>query len=374
MRVLLKEVKKLADFRLLAILLLFSAVYISLFLSAADKGWNYVNFRWDIEVHRDLVKQFGPQLSPDEWDAFEAFRQSQADELMSHVRQNPVMQAAGVDTIEAFLACAEYGYKSDATEKEIALNREYRALVHENPVTGSLFFRLQELNHLASKKENGLLFADEGKPASLLHNAVPETIDDDFPFLLLLAVIWCFTLVLPGQVREKLRHIRSLQLTSRSGRRVFDRQAAAAALAGLTSGMILCAIYACFLFRKGVFDFLPCRVSLFLIYDLWFDLSLRQYILLHAGFLLTGSVSAAFLAWLTGRIAANYIAGLGLAIPAAAGLQALTCALACKPLHMTSAVSPAGSVARVLGTCGLVFGFAAAACLVLRKDRKRDIL
>ena len=401
MRVLICEGKKLANPRLLVILLLFSAVYTSLFISAAKKNWNYVNSSRDVEVHRELIRQFGPGLSPDEWDDFEAFREALADELMSHVQKNPVMQAAGVDTIEDFCACAEYGYKSDASEEEKALNREYHALIRENPVTGSLFFRLQEVDHLAAKKEYGFIFADEekadrlasvspaaqkneaglarckeqlmAKSVSLLHNAIPESIDDDFPYLLILAVIWCFTLILPWQIREKLKNIRPLQLTSRLGRRVFDCQAAAAALAGLISGIFLCIVYALFLFRKGVFDFLSCNVSLFMIYDLWFDLSLLQYILLHAAFLLTGSVSAAFLAWLAGRAAANYIAGLGLAIPAAAGLCALTCYLTCKPLHMASTASPVGSLARPLGACVLVFGFAAASCAVVRKDRKRDI-
>ena len=68
------------------------------------------------------------------------------------------------------------------------------------------------------------------------------------------------------------------------------------------------------LWKKGAFDFIHCPINIMMI-RYWVDMTYGQFLLLYAFELIATSVISALLAYLIGRISANYIVGLGISIP-----------------------------------------------------------
>ena len=92
MWILRKEIRRILSIKLLAILVLFSVCFSFLFLSIAQEFWNYSFSQWDVDFYRELVSEFGTELSIDEWDSFLSKRQQLIDDFMTEVRTSPVMQ------------------------------------------------------------------------------------------------------------------------------------------------------------------------------------------------------------------------------------------------------------------------------------------
>lgn len=400
MRIITKELYRLFNIRLFLMLMLFSLMYINLFLSIAQDWWNYSNSIWDVDFHRELVAEFGTELSIDEWDAFMAKRQGLIDTFMTEIKKSPIMQKHGIDTYEKYIDTYEkYQKKNIELNMDTAdeLYSEFVRFSFEDLITEPISFKLQLMNYIVDDKEDNYIFTDSdnadriiselyvskhsqvyqqrykshmtANSITLIHSSAVETVSGDFISMIILTAVWCFVLILPYQISERLRGIRSIQLTTYIGRKCFDKQAAACVLTGTIIGIMLCAVYAIMLWRKGAFDFLKCTID-----DLWFDMTYLQYLILYAAFMILISVGAAMLAYFIGRLSANYIAGIGISIPVAAIFCIATNFLGMSPFEMGWNLSKVGSVVRACGI-GLVLVFCTAVVIImLRRDKVRDIL
>ena len=394
--------RSLLDARLLVILVTFSILFCYLFLMITQDNWNYSASFWDVDFYRELVAEFGTELSLDEWDGFLAKRQQLVDQLMVEVRKSTILENYGIDSYEKFLEAWEdcfFDAKNLSSEEE-EVRRELNRIIFDDKITTPICFQLQCMDHVCSSRENGFIFAD-GESAdkwiaerfadeqnveyqqlckrnmtadsvSLLHPAVTETVDDDFLAMLLLAAIWCFALILPYQIGERLRGIRDIQLCTKTGRNCFRKQAGVSVVIGLLVGGILCVVYAILLARKGAFDFAACKVSCRIegLYH-WFDMTYTQYLVVYALFILLGSIASALLAYFVGRCAASYIAGVGIAIPTVAALCIGMNFLGCSPFRDEWAL---WSILRACGVPLVCAVCASIVCILLKRDKARDIV
>lgn len=397
MRIITKEIRKLFRIKPAAILVIFTAVFIRLFLSIAGTGWNYVNSPSDVDFYRELAAQFGPELTTDEWDAFMAKRQSMIDEFNAAISQDKILQKNGIDTFDKCVEARSALVSGDGsyTNKD-ELSDEINRIIFYDSVTSPMYFKLQIMSEFVhfkgmtfwgSKTQDEIFKKDtvsseqykkrytelvNSNSVSLIPSAVTRTVDNDFSRMVILSAVWCFIMILPYQIGERLKGVRELQISSKTGRSIFGKQAFACALTGLFTGGLLSAIYAVLLYRKGAFDFLDCVIipNMRIIY--WFDLTYRQYLLIYLAVFLISSVAAAILAYLVGRLSVNYIAGLGISIPTAAGLCAAVSKFGYMPFYAHAALID--SFVKILLTVGLCAVCSAAAAVMLKKDKVRDIL
>lgn len=206
---------------------------------------------------------------------------------------------------------------------------------------------------------------------SLVPGAATEVIMGDFIRLVILISIWCFAFILPYQIGERLKAVYPILASTRTGRKIFRSQFAASLTVGFLSWFVICAVYTILLWSKDYFAFKDCQISngwsMF-----WIDATVLQHLLINYLILLPISLGSAVLAYIIGRISPNYIAGLAISIPAGAAFCLVTqkCTnrlfllfFSLRVLAVRSAVLIA-----VLVICFI------AAVLLLRRDRKRDIL
>ena len=376
MWILRKEIRRILSIKLLAILVLFSVCFSFLFLSIAQEFWNYSFSQWDVDFYRELVSEFGTELSIDEWDSFLSKRQQLIDDFMTEVRKSPVMQKYEIDTYDKYYDAKERLMLSDnMSDDDEELRNEITKLVFEDEVASPISFKLQCMDQICDDKERGHIFTDSESAdnISLIHRAATETVDGDLVKMLILLAVWCFVLILPYQIGERLRGIRDIQLCTKTGRKCFNKQAAASVIVGLIIGIMLCAVYAVLLARKGAFDFAACKISSHG-YEYWLDMTYGQYLSFYAVFMLLSSAGSALLAYFVGRLSANYIAGIGIAIPTVAALCTAMDFLGIAPFNDKWNVTMELSILRACGVPLVCAVCVTAVCIMLKRDKVRDIL
>lgn len=376
MWILRKEIRRILSIKLLAILVLFSVCFSFLFLSIAQEFWNYSFSQWDVDFYRELVSEFGTELSIDEWDSFLSKRQQLIDDFMTEVRKSPVMQKYEIDTYDKYYDAKERLMLSDnMSDDDEELRNEISRLVFEDEVASPISFKLQCMDQICDDKERGHIFTDSESAdnISLIHRAATETVDGDLVKMLILSAVWCFVLILPYQIGERLRGIRDIQLCTKTGRKCFNKQAAASVIVGLIIGIMLCAVYAVLLARKGAFDFAACKISSHG-YEYWLDMTYGQYLSFYAVFMLLSSAGSALLAYFVGRLSANYIAGISIAIPTVAALCTAMKYLGIAPFNDKWNVTMELSILRACGVPLVCAVCVTAVCIMLKRDKVRDIL
>lgn len=399
MRIIRKEIRKVLNLRLIVILLLFSVIYVTQIPYISLDWWNHSASPYEVPLHKELIGRYGATISLDEWDDFMSFRQGLIDELMEYVLHDEIMQKYDIDTYEKYEEQKEITALGEAHQTE--LGQEFSRLTFDDPITSPLNFKIQKLDSLVGAKESGHIFSNKeesenkiqssdyyksmsesarnrivqiwtGKELSLLHGAVTENVKDDFVRMAILAVIWCFVLILPYQITERLKNVREIQLTTRTGRKIFGKQAVVCAFTGIVTGILVSAVYGFMLWRKGAFDFIHCPINIMMIWY-WVDLTYGQFLLLYACELIMTSVAASLFAYLIGRISANYVVGLGISIPVTVALCMAVNIIMIMPfeLHIQKTVSfllicvPL-LIIPIIGTLLI--------CMMLRHDKVRDIL
>lgn len=399
MRIIRKEIRKILSIKLIVILLIFSVLYVTQIPYIAMNWWNHTASPYEVDLHRELIGKFGATLTIDEWDEFMLFRQDLIDDLMEYILQDETMQKYGIDTYEKYEEQRELTNHGEAHETE--LGQEYTRLIFDDPVTSPLNFKIQTIDSLVAAKESGYIYSSiedaenkmhnmdyyqnmsesaqnrivqlwTGTELSLLHAAVTENVKDDFVRMVILAVIWCFVLILPYQISERLKNVRDIQLTTKTGRKIFGKQAVISVLLGALIGVMVSAVYAYLLWRKGAFDFIHCPINIMMI-RYWVDMTYGQFLLLYAGELIMTSVVSALLAYLIGRLSVNYIVGLGISIPVTAALCIAVNLIMRTPFYMgISEISSFCLICIPIIILPVVVLMLAGAMLC--RDRVRDIL
>jgi hypothetical protein len=391
MRIIGKEIKKLFNIRLIGLLLLFTTVFMWAFLSMTYSYWNYSNSDYDVNLHRELIAEFGSQLTEDEWDAFIQKRIELASEFNTAINGNEILERNGIDTYEKFLEAYE-----NISDDEKALSDEISRIIYSDYVTSPLFFKLQEMNDFVDLK-GSTFFADKTQEeifgddktksedykkrytesvnsdsVSLIHPAVTETVDSDFFRLIILSAVWCFIIIIPFQISESLKGVRDIQLSCKIGRKIFNIQSLVCGFIGLATGILLAFVYGIMLYRKGTFDFLNCIIIDKVCAVYWFDLTYGQYLLIYLLIFLLASISAAMLAYFIGRISINYITGLGISIPIATVFCLAVGKLANMPFYAETTV--AGSFTKIAFLLVIYAICFLAVRIILKKDKVSDIL
>lgn len=402
MKIFKKELAKIFNFRLILILVGFAVIFEYLFIN-----WNYypgygASSPYDVPFYEELVAQFGPTLSKEEYNDFLQKKKDLAAVVEAEMQNSEVFRTYGVKTIEQF---EEYHNKSgELTEEETIISEETTNFWFRNEVTEPILFRIQVLDRYI-ENEGTHFFADDSsmeywsdyfsrhspeaaermktlfrrEEVSLLPSSLYNLINDDFLRLVILSVVCCFVLILSYQITERLIGILPIAASTKTGRRIFRQQMLASIISGVILGVVIGGIYGVMLWSKNVFVFADCPLSGRL-YRFWLDMTFGQYILLCFLLLILVSAAAALLAHFIGRLSANYIAGIAISIPSAAVYYVLVFLFGSFMLKVGDygkfqSESLAASLLWTFGGLALLIGTVGIASVVLLKhDRRRDIL
>lgn len=402
MKIYRKELAKIFNFRLILILVGFALVFEYMFIN-----WNYYpgyceSSPYNVPFFEELVAEFGPTLSEDEYEDFVQKRERLAKLVEAEMQNSEVFRTYGVETIEQF---EEYHEKrGELTEEETLIYEETINFWFWNEVTEPILFQMQVLDEYIENKGKAF-FADESDLAfwseyfsyhsseveerlktifkrdevSLLPYSVYDLINDDFLMLMILAVVCCFILILSYQISERLRGILPIAASAKIGRQIFRKQMLASMTSGAILGLIIGGIYGVMLWSKNVFVFADCPISGRLT-RFWVDMTLGQYMLMCFLLLILLSAAAALLAHFIGRLSPNYIAGIAISIPSAAIYYVLVLLfgnhiLEVGQIDMFYAESFAASFLWTFGGLGLLIAVVCIiSCVLLKADKGRDIL
>lgn len=402
MRVIRKEIAKIFNFRLLLILIGFAVIFGYLFLNWKLYPGYRANSPYDVPFYEELVAEFGPTLSKDEYDDFIQKRETLTVQVQAEILSSEVFRKYGVETYEQF---EEYHNKSgEVTEEERPILDEINNFWFRNEETASLLFGIQVVEQYI--RDNGRsYFVEESGLAnwseyfsyhssetverlqtlfqrneiSLLPYSAYQLINDDFLGLVILAVVCCFVLVIFFQITERLRGIFPIATSAKIGRRIFRQQMLASIASGAILGAAIGCVYGVMLWSKNVFVFWDCPLSGRLLH-VWLDITFGQYLLLCFFLLVVVSAVAALLAYCIGRVSANYIAGIAISIPFAVGYCVLVRLFENRMLQVGEierfyAESLAGSLLWTFGGLALlVVAIGIASGALLKRDGRRDIL
>ena len=284
MKIFRKELAKIFNIRLILILAGFAVIFEYLFIN-----WNYypgysASSPYDVPFYEELVTEFGPTLSIDEYNDFLQKKKDLASVVEAEMQNSEVFRKYGVETIEQF---EEYHNKSgELTEEENLILEETTNFWFRNEVTEPILFRIQVLNQYIEDIGSHFFADDEGmeywseyfshhspdvqermqelfrrKEVSLLPDSVYNLINDDFLMLAILSIICCFVLVLSYQITERLRGILPIAVSAKVGRRIFRRQMFTSVISGIILGIVIGGIYGVMLWSKNVFIFAACPLS-----------------------------------------------------------------------------------------------------------------
>lgn len=399
MRILSRELKKLFKPNLVIILLLFSAIYIWIFSNAVNFPNNYVDSKYDVPMYRDLVERFGTEIDEEEWQQLEEIKQELTDEITPYILEDKVFADAGINSYEKFDEIHSK-FSSELKDTEKAASEETTQFWFFNETTSELLFRLQCVNNILRVKDLNYVFADEKtaetlipedaaeihkkrlteifayKDYSLIPNAAANVLFDDEKILIILGAIWCFILILPYQISERLCGTIPITVSTKTGKSFFSKQAAACAVSGGVIFVFLSAAYTFLLYKKGVLFFADCPMSTHII-PLWFDITLFQYYLAQCAVLLTVIISSSLIAYIIGRISTSYIMGLAIAIPSAA----LICFVSSISTYMmfyvnghTNNLFLEAFGKPLAGIVGILILTLAGVIIKLKKDKVSDVL
>lgn len=401
MRIFRKELAKIFNFRLILILVVFSVIFEYMFIN-----WNYypgycASSPYDVPFYEELVEEFGPTLSRDEYDDLLQKRESLAALVEAEMPKSEVFRTYGVETYEQF---EEYFNKSgESTEEEKLLAEETRVFWFRNDVTEPILFSIQVIEQYIRDKGKAFFIDESGleywsdyfsyhsaqteermktlfqrDEVSFLPTSVYDLINDDFLMLVILAVVCCFTLILSYQITERLRGMLPIAASAKIGRQIFRKQMFASMTSGAILGLVIGSVYGVMLWSKNVFVFVDCPLSGRL-NRFWVDMTFGQYMLLCFLLLILLSAAAALLAHFIGRLSANYIAGIAISIPSAAAYYVLVLLFGNYMFIVGGDSfryeSLAGSLLWIFGGFGLLIAAVCIiSCVLLKADKGRDIL
>ena len=131
-----------------------------------------------------------------------------------------------------------------------------------------------------------------------------------------LIMICFFALIIPYQLKQRLRQVIPILATTKTGRRIYQIQLIASALAALFVGILQMAVYGIIWHLKGLSVFWRCESWGIASNSYWCDkLSFGTYMLLYMALILLFAIASIVIIDFIGRTIGNYMGAVAVSIP-----------------------------------------------------------
>lgn len=394
MRIVLYEMKKIWNVKLLLSVAVLCALFYSMFMGFYIKYFpNGHSDTEEVDYSIQMTKQYGPTLEADEYAEFIAkTREELISQAEAYIKNNPVFSKVGIYTYADYEKVHENQANTEAESDAIwtllgdecdFVQFKLQALnsIEENYHYYPEYALKNAISEATGKKELARLTEIQKKEEYrnimdgwVIENTVTYTI-----YLAILAVLAVLVFVSPLIVTDRARNVHLLQYTAKRGRRILKHQLIAVILSAflMTTALILSfgAIYSMngtwLLWNNGLTSFLNFMATFF-----WFDITYGQYIVLSIVLLYILCLGAAAIAFVLSRFSQNLITLILKLIPAFGVLGALcfsvfNCTLSSKNALYTGT----GIVGIEPIICGLVLiAGLAVSFRILRREREVDVI
>ena len=412
MRMWKQELKKIWNWRIVAVLTLLAVVYYSLFLSFFVKYFpNGPLFEGIDLVGKELVARYGVSLDAEEaaeaWAGIPAVREEYGD----YVKNHEIGQRYGLKSYDDFNAFYDenvYGVSGELTDEEQERYKDANILMNylegeeTNDVDGRLYGwelfkeRYQVWGEAAAADASEraaclnveigdleplekMYFGGQQAPGwqSILPNETVETTWNYMGWLLIWMVFSACLLISPLLVRDKMRGMEQLQWASRQGRGILKSQLAAALISVLVLSAANLAVLGGIFFSQGVMAYRDCKMTSFVMFStMRVDWTYGAWVFVLVMIALLMTVGISLTAFFLSRCSNHYVAMLFKLIPLLVVGAALCKVVMTKPFAvwgMVYQVLPVGNIELVLAMAALVLG--AGLCVAaVRQQKRRQLL
>lgn len=335
MQIFWNELRKILNWRMLVILLVFTGLYYNLAMknslaySAADLA--------EIQTGQAMLQKYGTSMDSAEQDDFEnTIFKDMKQKVNQQIAGMKAFQDAHIKNVDELEALAKKGgsesaalYNSLGKTVSETENNPSPYDVYENARSMIGNFKSKTI-HAATEpqayKGSDAASVKEREQAgrtsfSVLPSCVEGSLKTLVYSLFVLLVFSVVILITPYLVRERRSGVRTLAYTSKKGRALFRTQFAAALAAAVLVAAVQFAVLL-FLLCTGQhrvdFVFRDCLISN-TIFDqgfLWWDLTLGQSMLLNCLLVFAFVIGFAVFSFVISKLCRNYVAAVAVQIPA----------------------------------------------------------
>lgn len=400
MKLLVYEVKKILNGKLLILLCLFTVLFYNMFIGI----WIHPEDSADCRAQNDLATvlrdEYGYEthLPYEDYEVLEEVRQEQIRKLDEMVLKSSVLQEAGITSYQQLKKMQNDDTISDMLEeelnrisfsegiREVFLNQTIEGIYDDMkvcPVFGVEAGKEQEVaekflliggmyDYYTKEAIERVASVIKENRLSLMPTSILDHLLFDFPRFGVLLVISCLLLILPYQIRERLAGVNPLMATTHTGRNLWKRRYSSAVIACASVCAIQSIIFCMVLNRVEVLQYWNYAISGNNGNMFWFDMSFGTYLIVNFVLYTIIAVSIMTVFYLISRLSANYIVGVAISIP-------ITVVIGVLLLLFTRAFfsverSMVYDVVRPIGIVFVLFVVAMSIVFALQKwDKRRDV-
>lgn len=353
MRIIINECKKILDIRIILLLCIFSILYYMTFtqIYRYPAGGQETMSPHDIPFTAELVKEWGPKWKVKDEKQYQEKYQELEKDFTKIIKQDQELSKRGIADYEVFnKKYEELGQKTTLSKQKKELYKILENYVFYNDKTSKIFLEIQALEHIkefqgseygvSDKKYKELKaenFWDGTKLyqkaiekrvkrnyTPLVHEGVFYILQEDMVTIGSLILICFFALIIPYQVKQRLRQIIPILATTKTGRRIYPIQLIASMLAALFVGGLQMIAYGIIWYLKGLSVFWKCECWGFASNAYWCDkLSFGIYMLLYMLLILLFAIAGIVIIDFIGRTVGNYMGAVAVSIPTCGAMMFL---------------------------------------------------
>lgn len=394
MRIVLNEMKKIWNVKMLIVVALICALFYSNFMEFDIRNFPSGHSKIEeVEYSIEMTQRYGPRLEADEYSEFVTeTREELIDEAETYIKKMPIFSEAGIYDYGDYEKIQEKKERTELEDEAIwtLLGEEGNYVgmyiqaidIIEERLSNYLKYKLERLaSEATSEKE--LARIKEIRETEVYRNIMDGNVFDNTvkytKHLAIMAILGVLIFVSPLVVTDRSRNVHLLQYTVKHGRKILKQQLVAVIVSAflLTTALILVfgTIYSSNgtwpLWNNGLTSFLNLQSRAF-----WLDITYGQYIIVYIVLLYMLCMGTAAVAFMLSRFSQNPITLILKLIPAFAVLTALSLSVFVTLFSFDNILV---YVTGIIGVepifCALVLISGLALSLnVVRKERKVDVM
>ncbi|MDZ5471427.1 hypothetical protein SM124_06665 [Bacillus sp. 31A1R] len=381
MNVLLHELRKIFNWKIVLIIATLSFIMYQLFLSFHIT--HFPNGRPDLDIYRvttKMIEDYGHTLEDEEYLDFKGIYNERVKEADQLLQGREDFKNTGIKTYEEF--------SSIDIETNENIKKLSDKIMFEEKV--DLFWELQAREYLIENidfsmesetlginpiNQAQLEQIKELKESGTMKSIFPTNIFDNYNQLIVnettLILLSIMVMTTPIFLRDKRKKLEYLQYTSKIGRSLFNKKLVASLLASFIIISVQLIIFFTIYSQNNTNMFFSSKINSNMnFYEYWMNITFGQYIILTVlAIYVLGLMTTLIVAYLS-RVTPNYITVIGAQVPLAfliVGVLYKYMIDLMGHMHIPKFVTPTSYIALVSLTMVVIF-------LRMRKEKRVDIL
>lgn len=321
MKIVLNEIKKIFELKMIMIMILINFILYFLFTSFHIN--HFPNGRPELDhynIHLEMLEDYGRSMEDEEFTHFKEVYENEVERANQYLQENELAKEADISTYEEFRTTegADKLGNYIMFEERVDLFWELQArenLINNYEGKDRFIERLYEKSNEQQKQR-----VDEIIHEDMLGSIFPSLIFDNYKsyirqvsLIVFLSIIFILS---PIYLGDRKNNIDYLQYTSKTGRHLFKKKALGAIIAAFIIITLELAVYFLLYTKNNIGMFLNSNIlSIFNGSVFWYNFTFIQYIILTIVGIYVMGFSIALIVSFISSLAPNYIAMIAIQIP-----------------------------------------------------------